>query len=96
MAKPTFHWRTEWNNGIPTFTVKFIDASHEERRASRRVFWRRARREKCLFWRRAIRSMRSHFSSASNAKGGGNPSCRGEPVDGDPATMFDGVSVMVG
>ncbi|MBY5667405.1 hypothetical protein HFO43_02280 [Rhizobium leguminosarum] len=32
-AKPTLHWRTEWNNGIPTFTVKFIDASRKQRQA---------------------------------------------------------------
>ncbi|MBY5370553.1 hypothetical protein [Rhizobium leguminosarum] len=37
MAKPTLHWRTEWNNGIPTFTIKFIDASHEQRQAIERA-----------------------------------------------------------
>ncbi|TAX05594.1 hypothetical protein ELH97_25120 (plasmid) [Rhizobium leguminosarum] len=37
MAKPTLHWRTEWNNGTPTFTVKFIDASHEQRQAIERA-----------------------------------------------------------
>jgi len=36
-AKPTLYWRTEWNNGIPTFTVKFIDASHEQRQAIERA-----------------------------------------------------------
>lgn len=37
MPKPTLHWRTEWNNGTPTFLAAFSDTSAVQRREIERA-----------------------------------------------------------
>lgn len=30
MSKPTVHWRTEWNNGVPPYMVALSNASAQQ------------------------------------------------------------------